>query len=73
MRSNGLKLTLCGAALCAATSAVGLVAQTTPTPLPPSSLSSRMLANDEERGRCRLRYGNNFPAAENAGAVGAGS
>jgi RND family efflux transporter MFP subunit len=51
MRSNGLKLTLCGVALCAATSAVGLVAQTTPSPLPPSPLSSRMLANDEERGK----------------------
>jgi RND family efflux transporter MFP subunit len=52
MRSNGLKLTLCGVALCAATSAVSLVAQTTPPPRPSlSPSSSGLLANDEERGK----------------------
>jgi RND family efflux transporter MFP subunit len=53
MRSNGLKLTLCGVALCAATSAVRLVAQATPPAPAPSqsSFSSGLLASDEERGK----------------------
>jgi RND family efflux transporter MFP subunit len=55
MRSNGLKLTLCGVALCAATSTVSLVARGAgpeQTPLPATSLSSSgALAGDEERGK----------------------
>jgi RND family efflux transporter MFP subunit len=56
MRSNGLKLTLCGVALCAATSAVSLVARGAAGPEQPSqpatsSLSSGVLGNDEERGK----------------------
>jgi RND family efflux transporter MFP subunit len=56
MRSNGLKLTLCGVAVCAATSAVGLVARGAgpeqPSQPPTSSLSTAgVLANDEERGK----------------------
>jgi RND family efflux transporter MFP subunit len=54
MRSNGLKLTLCGVALCAATSAVSLVARGAgpeAAPLPAAPLSGGALAGDEERGK----------------------
>jgi RND family efflux transporter MFP subunit len=56
MRSNGLKLTLCGVAVCAATSAAALVARgagpETPSLSPSNSLSSAAsLGSDEERGK----------------------
>ena len=58
MRSNGLKLTLCGVALCAATSATSLVAraagpadQAAAPAQPATPLSPGMLATDEERGK----------------------
>src|SRR4051794_39098764 len=50
MRSNGLKLTLCGVAFCAATSAISLVARAA-APEPSLSQTAGVLASDEERGK----------------------